>query len=1777
MRTAKRALSLLLCVIMVISLMTIIPVTAFEANAASYNADEVQAQTVSGQEIKIPNVWSARRSIESGKTYTISWLSGNTARLLTLSGNEPGWRDQTVTKGTSGMPYYFNASANANELWTTSRDDGWYWRNNSNNYYLCFNYTGAITLTHDTFRISGQPSKPKNDGTLSGWYTFKDVSTKNAVTGETRLYYSGDASDKVMSFYTRDNYWTAINTNGGLKKYATNTYMFQKQDLTVGIGIAGPSQVLYGGTVRYKFNMWDDLGSPNGASHLAVGSTAANANYSGYAYGTNRSVTWSTNDANIATIDANGVLTTKANGDVTITCRFKWTDNGVNYELVGTKRVHVMKADYFTQTPGANLSFDVWRATTNPLDKTYGIITKGHPSGKGVADYRYAMVVSNGSLLSDTVYVQSPLDGTSAPYIRSSSLDLNNQSNLRKNIIWYITGSDGSYRWKSLSDGRYLAWGYNAVAWSHNNEELHLEGSVKTSGTSSGYYSFSKVNHAPPDSGYGGYTLTIDYERIIANQYIRIGRANTGEWVRIDNAVGSATALAVYSPSTINVSLHLSPASSTGMVGSGVTLNSSISQNYRYNGGGNYMWVSSNPDVASVVATGTNGEKGKVTYNSEGTATITCYYYWTDEAGKGLCYIHDTATVNVTGAYTINYDANGGSGNMASQTVAKGNSIKLNSCTFTGPGTQPKFMGWSTTPDGAIEYANGATIKPTSGMTLYAIWGYDVTFSSNDYYNGDNDGINICYTKTITVRRDGGTVISNQDFYNLAELNGKKGVNHANSDIVGWMTGRTGEIAYPANTGRLSLDGPITLHAQWQYDNTGNALLTNEKYPVTITCIGPIDGSYPAEPGVASGYNWHFVNPTTTNPIKTINGQGYTLSTRAEPWTFTTGANVIDPSIFSSPAFQHSINEGGTWGVAGKTVEGVTYTPRQYIALDDDFWDQLRDLFLSDPTRNYGIDEKDFDNYELVPYVVKAQHGTSQGWHVDCYLKSKTTVSYTYDVGLNATEYIITGGMPEGGTAKQGSFVAGIPAYPANITVKDSYGQEITFIGYETEDGDRYLYDKDAGKFYRDGHPSDYITGLTLNDNTTFTALWQTNTTTLVLRKSVVTANDSDEQPTAGQLFTFAVTINVGENAPAFNYTVYDASNNIVGETKTVDVKEDGENGAVTLTVKLGDGYRLVVKDVISGASYSISETPLPNYTLSYSGSTPLSGTLSGVTTVGAVNTYRVFTPVSDSTAVIDFGLPVDINVNYAVAGISAEKLSNASTLSLDPVTLRSGVASISSKSNQVIVYTPTSILSDVDTVYYAVKTGANYKYASVKIIPAASVYYEDSFVTYTGSWSVLYDKVNNEVIENPAYYEEGSEDPYETHYKDLIAGLHQSDGGNVYGYDPAYGEYTNYSLGKAMTVTVAKGGDTATAEFTFTGTGFELYSATTSTQGGFKVSVYDADGKMVGTKKMISTKSYDSYWQIPVFENSELDYGTYTVKIEVAYSPALDLVNPDYTRNNSVSFILDGVRIYNSKLNETYGDVYAKDGEYNAQYIEVRDQLIKAGSFNSADSAVNGAVYLDGRAKRTADGKDYVFDENGFLMHDRKVTTSNVLDDYKNYGPKNEVYLATGQAIAFEVEDMSNVESVQLGLKSASGEIVSAAVNGTTVAVGSSTEMYYKVSASDGKVVITNNGTGIISVTNVKLTYKLGSTATTRIIADADLMQYAVKQILKTPAGAGLVPVSPTPAAPAVEPTANETQTTVKADLKQVIAKLDAMGKAQLVSKTMGELVAEILGGGVK
>ena len=468
-------------------------------------------------------------------------------------------------------------------------------------------------------------------------------------------------------------------------------------------------------------------------------------------------------------------------------------------------------------------------------------------------------------------------------------------------------------------------------------------------------------------------------------------------------------------------------------------------------------------------------------------------------------------------------------------------------------------------------------------------------------------------------------------------------------------------------------------------------------------------------------------------------------------------------------------------------------------------------------------------------------------------------------------------------------------------------------------------------------------------------------------------------------------------------------------------------------------------------------------------------------------NTYESYVTVTAvpgiaaSNVVIDFGLPVQIGLEGEVSGISADKpsvaLDTGVTAGDEYNAAKSAKTAYGSASLNgiTLTYTPEKIALEQDTVYYSAKVDKGYKYSTVDIIPAADVYYEDSFVSYEGKWTSVGEGYTGEI--------------------------HGGDKNDVYGYDETYGQYTQYSLGKAKQVTVS-GSETAKASFTFTGTGFEIYSACTSKQGGAVISVYNKDNQRVGMKKLVATSSNGEYWQTPVYMQN-LDYGTYRVDIEVAYSGALDPANADGVRSGSVTFILDGVRIYNTS--DTYNDKYAAD-EQNARFISVRKQLLTKDSFNEGTTV--GAVFIDGWVELDSEGKP-VFGEDGKLNYKEKITTKNVAD-YKNFGPKNEVYLAAGQAVAFRVVNYSG-ESLQLGMKAANLNVSAVNVNGQTIELAGSTAMYYKITSDDGMVVIVNSGGGLVSITNLKISGAgIDTAAVPRgLSVDNDVVSYAASVMM--------------------------------------------------------------------
>lgn len=83
------------------------------------------------------------------------------------------------------------------------------------------------------------------------------------------------------------------------------------------------------------------------------------------------------------------------------------------------------------------------------------------------------------------------------------------------------------------------------------------------------------------------------------------------------------------------------------------------------------------------------------------------------------------SAVNMTlSSYQITYHGNGAdSGNMMPQTVSYTKIITLGNCNFARYGYQ--FIGWSTSPNGAVQYANKASVKSltkTGAISLYACW-----------------------------------------------------------------------------------------------------------------------------------------------------------------------------------------------------------------------------------------------------------------------------------------------------------------------------------------------------------------------------------------------------------------------------------------------------------------------------------------------------------------------------------------------------------------------------------------------------------------------------------------------------------------------------------------------------------------------------------------------------------------------------------------------------------------------------------------------------------------------------------------------------------------------------------------------------------------------------------------------------------------------------------------------------------------------------------------------
>lgn len=430
------------------------------------------------------------------------------------------------------------------------------------------------------------------------------------------------------------------------------------------------------------------------------------------------------------------------------------------------------------------------------------------------------------------------------------------------------------------------------------------------------------------------------------------------------------------------------------------------------------------------------------------------------------------------------------------------------------------------------------------------------------------------------------------------------------------------------------------------------------------------------------------------------------------------------------------------------------------------------------------------------------------------------------------------------------------------------------------------------------------------------------------------------------------------------------------------------------------------------------------------------------------------------SMYVIDFGLPVRI----PISSFGMENPQEVTGVTVLDSELSYGTASaVHENDGWYIVYVPNKTLKAVETLRAEFTySGHNAARLTIGLIPASTVYYEEGFATYDGTWN----GTTNKGTGTQALTKLGNGKNTE----------------NGYGYDDAYkNDSTNSNATTAVTTAVG-----SSATFQFKGTGLELYLRTKNTS----VNAEDVTNH--------------SYMLVQVYEGSEattdhlkrmsfVDVNNLFVAKDTGYGyntpcwTVNDMALNDYTV--VVRFVkgqelaIDGFRVTGTQ-GERYEKAYARDGEANMQTAEIRNMVLakadvpaladnwyKVGNdvidavFDKEDAArISGAVLIKKNYNESTGGTEVTVDK-----------------DLVNIGPKNEIYLNQGEAVVMQLT--GSYASVQVGMRSLTGEAVSYKINGTSATMNSTVDMYYKVVPVEGKLVIQNVSGGILALTRLKVT----------------------------------------------------------------------------------------------
>ncbi len=612
----------------------------------------------------------------------------------------------------------------------------------------------------------------------------------------------------------------------------------------------------------------------------------------------------------------------------------------------------------------------------------------------------------------------------------------------------------------------------------------------------------------------------------------------------------------------------------------------------------------------------------------------------------------------------------------------------------------------------------------------------------------------------------------------------------------------------------------------------------------------------------------------------------------------------------------------------------------------------------------------------------------------------------------------------------------------------------------------------------------------------------------------------SDDVMTTLNNMDFTFTLYNGSSVVANkSYSLYDSTGTLVGTGST--------DSAGTFTIKNGQTATFKNISLDEESSYYVVETsPGDRWTAKWTATSSVSNaTISGgsgltsdtVTVTGSSTATDTITFVcensysygsvqpdvdtNDDTIVLDYGLPVEVNVR-SNDNITAYGVAVNSTMALvgadedNKVTGTYGYATINEDGN--IVYTMTKQLTGIETFQYTVSASATNTEtgeeetqsgtATLTIIPATLMYYEENFgdssmVTYSDS--------------NVKWTSTGTS---ATGYQET--GFVGTTTDSTYGTDAVYLEESGDSYGTSMKADVS-GSYGAAFEYDFTGTGTAILSRISTKSAYIQVTITDEDGNQmdrqyIDTRVLEDVSDNTTLYNIPVYNIDSLDYGTYHVYVYI-YKQGTKL--PDGATSCG-EFYLDGIRVYNPvgtsaddcDAYTTAASAYATDGEANVSIINIREKIVA-----DDEEGWNGTEFAT------------LTDVDGNITE---------VSDYSAIGPNEELYLTDNQTVSFTLVNWdSQSYKLYLGLKAPSGSTATVTIGSTTLTISNSTVCYYDISdyvtvetydldedgteeTYVGTLTITG-GSDLIALTNIKVTgvdaFELGYPGDVTVVNEDD------------------------------------------------------------------------------